>query len=255
MIPIDRIRVSSQNIRAGQPFGDEEDQGLVQNIGSFGILQPITVKPVGDMYELSAGRRRFLSAKQSGLTEVPCIVRDIGDEEAIDISLSENLLRKDVDPVTIGRALKLRLERGDISLSEYARRIGKAKSTLSEWLRMNDLSPAMQDEVQRGGIPLRNALKVARMDFTPEEERALAEESRESGLEAFKRTFDRMVVGKEKRGAPKGLLIVRISWGLESSEYEALRMRAEEAGIGMSEYCQKVLMDHIGKIEPQEEKQ
>ncbi|GAH22656.1 unnamed protein product, partial [marine sediment metagenome] len=158
LIPIDKIRVSTLNIRAEEGFGDEEDQALVENVGSFGILQPIIVRSVGDVYELTAGRRRLLSARENGLTEVPCIVMDVHDEEALDISLIENIHRKDVDPVTLGRALKRRLELSDMSLSLYARRIGKPKSTLSEWLRMNDLSQAMQNEVQSGNIPFRDAL-------------------------------------------------------------------------------------------------
>jgi len=245
LIPIDKIKVSTLNIRAEDFFGDEDDQSLVENVGSFGILQPIIVRPVGDMYELTAGRRRLLSARENGFTEVPCIVKDIHDDEALNISLIENIHRKDVDPVTLGRALKRRLEIGDISLSEYARRIGKPKSTLSEWLRMNDLSPAMQNEVQSGNIPFTYALKVARMELSPEEENILADESRTEGFEAFKNALNRVTEGWEKRGAPKGLLIVRINFGFESHDYEILKRFAESDGLDLSEYCQKILTDHI----------
>lgn len=245
LIPIDKIRVSDLNIRAEDAFGDEEDQGLVENISSLGILQPIIVRPVGDMYEVDVGRRRFLSARQIGLKEVPCIVREASEEEAMDASLSENVFRKGVDPVTLGRALKLRLEKGDVGLNEYSRMIGKPKSTLSEWLRMNDLSPAMQNEVQSGNIPFIYALKVARMELPPEEENILAEESRTSGFEVFKNALDRISEDREKRGAPKGLLIVRINFGPESQDYEALKRLADAQGIDLSDYCMKILADHI----------
>ena len=244
LIPIDKIRVSELNIRAADGFGDEEDQALVANVGSFGILQPIIVRPVGDMYELTAGRRRLLSAKENGLTEIPCIVKDVHDDEALDISLIENIHRKDVDPVTIGIALKRRLDSG-IRLSDYSKRIGIPKQTLSDWLRMNDLSPAMQNEVQRGTIPLRDALKVVRMNLSPEVESTLAEEARVEGVEAFKRSLDRIAAEEEKRGAPKGLLIVRINFGPESQDYETLKRFAESEGLDLSEYCQKILTDHI----------
>ena len=245
LIPIEKIRVSDLNIRAETGFGDEEDQALVENVGSFGILQPIIVRPVGDMYELTAGRRRLLSAKENSLTEIPSIVMDIQDDEVLDISLIENIHRKDVDPVTVGRALKRRLAVGDISLSEYARRIGKAKSTLSEWLRMNDLSHDMQNEVQSGNISFKDALKVARLDLSPAEETVLADESRTGGFEAFKNALDRVAEGKEKRGAPKGLLIVRINFGLKSQGYEALKRLSDEKGVDLGDYCMKILEDHI----------
>ena len=248
MIPLDRISISAFNVRANEPFGDEEDQALVESIESFGVLQPIIVKQVGDMYELTAGRRRFYSARESGLTEIPCIVKDVDDEEAMYISLIENIHRKDVDPVTLGRAVSQVLEREGISPGKLAKKIGKSKQTIHNWLYTLDLSPALQREVQCGTVPLRDALKVVSMKLPPEVEDTLAEEARVDGLEVFKRSLDRIAAEEEKRGAPKGLLIVRISWGQESPEYEALRSRAEEASMDLSEYCQRVLKDHLKEL-------
>ena len=245
MIPIEQIRVSDLNIRAEAGFGDHEDQSLVENVGSFGILQPLIVRPVGDIYELTAGRRRLLSAKENGLTEIPCIVKEMTSEEALDISLSENIHRKDVDPVTLGRAIKRRLDSSGIRPSDYSRRIGIPKQTIDTWLRVLDLSPAMQSEVQCRTIPLRDALKVARMNLPPEVEDTLAEEARVEGIEVFKRSVDRIAAEKEKRGAPPGLLITRINWGLKSQDYEALKRLAEAKGLDMSNYCMEVLSDHI----------
>jgi len=248
MIPLEKIRISSQNIRADEPFGDEEDQELIESIKAQGIIQPIIVRQLGDIYEVDIGRRRFLGAKEAGLEEVPCIVREMTLEEAMDTSFSENVFRKDVDPVTLGWWVKGRLERSGMSLRELARELGKDKMALSRWRTMTDLTEEMQNEVQRGVVSLRNALEVAKMDLTPDEERALAEESRSGGYDAFKKTLDRIASEQEKRGAPKGLLIVRISWGHESPEYEALRRKAESEGLELSEYCQKVLTDHIKEL-------
>jgi len=245
-IPIEKIRISRLNIRSGDAFGDEEDLELIKNIESLGILQPIVVRPVGDMYEVDVGRRRFLSAREIGLEELPCIVRESSDDESLDASLCENIFRKGVDPVTLGKWLKIRLERGDITLSEYARRIGKPKSTLSQWLRMNDLTEEMQNEVQKGAVTFRKALKVARMDLTPDEQGALAEESRSGGSDSFDKALERISAGREKRGAPPGLLIVRINFGKKSPDYDGLRKLAEGEGMDLSDYCMKVLKDHLG---------
>lgn len=245
LIPIEKIRISDLNIRANEPFGDEEDEEFVKNIEALGILQPIIVRPMGDFYEVDVGRRRFLSAQKLGNKEIACIVREATNEESMDASISENIFRKNVDPVTLGRWIKMRLSMGDISLSQYARKIGKSKSTLSEWVRVTDLSDEVQREVQRGTISFYNALKIARMNLTTEQEIALAEESRTGGYDSFKKTLDRIAADHEKRGAPKNLLITRINWGFKSPEYEALKRQAEKVGIKLSEYCQKILIDHI----------
>ena len=244
-IPVDKIRVSPMNVRAGEAFGDEDDLEFAKNIEALGLLAPLIVRPVGDMYEVFCGRRRFLTLRQSGATEIECIVRDLDDKEALDASLSENIFRRVVDPVSLGRILKRRLEMEDISLSVYAKRIGKAKSTLSEWMRMNDLDEDLQREVQAGAVPFHLALKVARMDLTPEEERGLAEEARVGGPDAFRKAVDRAATKHEKRGAPRGLLVIRISFGLESPEFESLGRLAETQGMELGDYCRKILADHV----------
>lgn len=244
-IPIGEIRISDLNVRAHEAFGDEEDAELVKNIEALGILQPIIVRKIGEFYEVDVGRRRFLSAKELGMTEIPCIVRESSDEESMDASISENVFRRNVDPVTLGRWLKMRLAKGDMSMSKYARRIGKSKSTLSEWMRMTDLTPEMQEQVKAEAVPFTYALKVARMELSPDEERALALEAAEGGFGAFKNSIDRMSAGREKRGAPKGLLILRISFGQKSRDYNKLKSLSKAKGVELSDYCMDVLKDHI----------
>ena len=245
MIPLKKIRISSSNVRAEEYFGDEEDKSFVENVGTHGVLLPIIVTPVGDKYNVYSGRRRFLAAKESGLTEIPCIIKEVHDDEALDISLIENIQRKNVDPVTLGRALKRRIDRSGISLREYARRIGMPKSTLGNYITMNELSPDMQNEVQTGTVTFRDALKIVRMKLPQETEISLAKEAREGGSDSFKNTLSKITGEQETRGAPKGLLIVRINWGKRSSEYTALKKFAKSEGIELSEYCQKILTEHI----------
>lgn len=244
-IPIEKIRVSTLNVRAGEEFGDEEDQELVRNVESMGLLQPIVVRPVGDEYEVVVGRRRFLSLKQSGAKEATCIVREMGDEEALDASLSENIIRKSVDPVTLGRWLKKRLEMTGESLRSYARKIGKSASTLSDWLRMNELSETMQRLVSERAIAFSDALRVARLKLPYEEQERLALKAIEEGAEEFRKELERIRKGQEKRGAPKGLLVIRVAFGKESEVYEGLRRLAEERGMELGDYVRKVLEDHV----------
>ncbi len=243
-IPIGSIRMSDQNIRANEPFGDEQDDEFVKNIEALGILEPIIVRPVGDHFVVDVGRRRFLSAQKLGYKELDCIVRESTELDAMDASISENVFRKNVDPVTLGMWIKLRLDKGDISLSQYARRIGKAKSTLSEWMRMTDLTIEMQEQVRSQAVPFRYALKVARLNLSKPEEKALAAEAAKGGFNAFKEKVDGIAATREKRGAPKGLKIVRISFGQESEEYTKLQQLAAKKGVDLSNYCSKILKEH-----------
>ncbi len=245
MIPLDKIRISAHNVRAEEFFGDEEDKSFVENVGSYGVMSPIIVRPVGDMYDVYSGRRRFLAAKESGLTEIDCIVKEVPDDEALDISLIENIHRKNLDPVTIGRALKRRIDSTGIGQNIYARKLGISKSSMSEYLKMIDLSPDMQTEVQAGKVTFREALKVVRMKLPLEKERSLAKEAREGGSDSFKSSLERITADQEKRGAPKGLLITRINWGFKSKEYNALKRFAKTDNMSITDYCQNVLTEHI----------
>ncbi len=244
MIPLDKLRISAHNVRAEEYFGDEEDKSFVENVGSYGVMSPIIVRPVGDMYDVYSGRRRFLAAKENGLTEISCIVKDVHDDEALDISLIENIHRKNLDPVTIGRALKRRIDRSGIKPITYAKKIGISRSTISEYLKMTELSPDMQNEVQTGTVTFREALKVVRMNLSPEKEGALAMEARERGSASFKNTLSRITAEQEKRGAPPGLLIVRINFGQKSRDYNKLKRVAEKEGVELGDYCAKVLKEH-----------
>ena len=247
-IPLSKLYISDLNIRKDHIFGDEEDEELCQNICSLGILQPIVARPNGDKYEILIGRRRFLSAIQQGEEDIPCIIKELDVEEALDASISENVFRKNVDPVTLGEWIKKRLEHGDISLSQYAKKLGKSKSTLSEWVRMNDLSHELREEVRNGTIPFNFALKIARMNLTLEQEKNLAEEARTQGLDSFKKSVDRIKASQEKRGAPKGLQVVRISFGMKSPLYADLVRLSNESGLDLGDFCHSILSEYVNEI-------
>ena len=244
-VPVEKLRISPLNIRADKEFGSDEDLEMMKNIRSIGVLQPIVVRPVGDMYEVVIGRRRFLSMKQGGAKEIDCVVREMSDEEALDASLSENIMRSNVDPVTLGKWLKRRIEMSGRSLRWYAEKIGKPASVLSEWIRMNDLSEGMQRLVSEGAVTFRDALKVARLDLPHGEQEALAKTAIEEGAEEFSKTLERLRRGHEKRGAPKGLLIIRVNFGKESEVFDELNRLAEEGGIELGDYVRSILEEHI----------
>jgi len=251
-IPVDKIDISPLNVRADEGFGsDPEDEALQKNVQKTGIKQLITVRPKGDRYEVIMGRRRFLSIKDR-VKEVPCIVRDDwDDQEALKASLIENLgiFRKSLDPIKRAEALKRLIEMSSKKASGVARELGIAKSTLSEYLKVLELSPKMREQISKATIPFRDGLKVAKMNLPEEVQDALAETAADKGLEAFKREVERLESGKGKRGAPPGLLVIRLVFDPRNEEerrrYEALKEICEAKNVDISEYVKSIILEEV----------
>jgi aryl-alcohol dehydrogenase-like predicted oxidoreductase len=110
----------------------------------------------------------------------------------------------------------------------------------------------MQKAIQKGVIPFRDALAVARLELEEKEQAELAETAEKHGVEAFKRALARLMAGKGKRGIPAGVYIVVRSIFDKRSEdlkyYEALQKLAQEKGMDVAEYAKKVLIDHVKSV-------
>lgn len=128
MIPINKIMPSPQQAR--NELGDLSD--LIQSIKEKGVLEPIIIRPKGNYYEIIAGERRYTAAQKAGLTELPCIEMDVDDNEAMEIALIENLQRKDLTVFEEAEGLKTLSELYGYSHEMIAKKIGKARSTVTE---------------------------------------------------------------------------------------------------------------------------
>jgi len=255
-IPVEKIYVSPLNIRAEEDFGKSlEDEVLRKNVAQAGIIQPITVRPDDKGgYEVIIGRRRFLAVKDR-VKALTCIVRDEWDDrEALKSSLIENMgvLRKDLDPIVRARALKRLVETSPRGLTGVAKELGIPKSTLSEFLKVLELSEKMQQKVSSGQVPFRYAIKVARLELPKEAQDYLAEVAETKGLDSFKKELVRLSEGRGKRGAPPGLLVIRLVFDPDSADerryFEALKKYCESKGLEVGKYVKDVLIDHIRSL-------
>jgi len=237
-IPVEKLYVSPLNVRADEKFGESpEDELLRENVAQADIKQPITVRPDGNgKYEVVLGRRRFLAVKDR-VKAVPCIVReDWDDREVIKSSLIENLgvLRKDLDPIRRAKALKKLIEGTPRGMTGVAKELGIPKSTLSEFLKVLELSEKMQQKVSAGKVPFRYAVEVARLGLPEEKQDYLAEVAETKGVENFRNELYRLSEGKGKRGAPPGLLVIRLVFDPDSSDdrsyFERLKRYCESKG-------------------------
>lgn len=150
-------------------INQEELDELAQSIKSIGLLQPITVRRKSDgethvlYYEIVCGHRRFKAAKLAGMAEIPCIVRELSDEEAYEIMVTENLQRKDVDPFDESEAFSLLQERG-YDTDVLASKFGKSKTYVLSRLKLRNLHKDFRLRYEMGEIDFSHCLIIARLD-------------------------------------------------------------------------------------------
>ena len=155
----------------GQPrktFDDETLAELSASIAEHGLLQPIAVrpKPSGD-YLIVAGERRWRASRMAGLTEVPVIVKDVTDEQAMELALVENLQREDLDPVEEAAGIRELMTRCDLTQEQAARKLGKSRSALANSLRLLNLPETVLELLKSGFITIGHAKVVLGLP-TPE---------------------------------------------------------------------------------------
>lgn len=135
-IPIDKLTANVHQPR--KDFGDLAE--LADSIKEKGILEPILIRPKNGKFEIVAGERRFRAAQIAGLSEIPCIEHDIADNEALEISIIENIQRKDLNVYEQAFSIKSFADIYGYTHQEIAQKIGKSRVTVTELIRITDLS-------------------------------------------------------------------------------------------------------------------
>lgn len=171
-IPLHQIKPSPLNPR--KTFNEDALRELADNISKQGLLQPITVRPTvmdgsQQMYEIVCGERRYRACVIIQMIEIPCIVRPMSDDEAFDAMITENLQRRDVDPIEEALAFRLLTERGQ-STDDLAVRFGKSVRYVQDRIRLGSLIEPLRKAVSAGEIPLRGGYLLARLSQAEQEE-------------------------------------------------------------------------------------
>ena len=153
-------------------FEPEALSELTQSIRSHGIIQPLSVRRVGNSYELIAGERRLRAGQMAGLTEIPCIIMNMTDEESSLAALVENLQRRDLDFVEEAEGIARLIQLQNLSQDQAARLLGKSQSALANKLRILRHSPQVLQALREGGLTERLARALLRLEG--EEDKLLA---------------------------------------------------------------------------------
>ncbi len=169
MIPIDKIHPNPTQPRRNHVGIDE----LAESIREKGILEPILVRPREDgTYEIVAGERRWRAANEVGLSLVPCIELDVDDQGSLEISLIENLQRRDLDPFEEAEAIARLVEEFGYTHEQIARKLGRSRTSITEILSLNRMPARVKEECRRADILTKSTLmEIVRQ---PDEQTMLA---------------------------------------------------------------------------------
>lgn len=149
-IPISRISPNPYQPR--KRFNPADLASLRASIAAHGVLQPILVSETPTGYQLVAGERRLRAAQAAGLDHIPAVIRQLVDRDQLELALVENLQRADLDPIETADAYRQLINRFGLSQDDVATRVGRARSTVANTLRLLELAPEIQAAVADGRL-------------------------------------------------------------------------------------------------------
>jgi ParB family chromosome partitioning protein len=161
-IPLARIRPNPYQPRRGTV--DRAIEDLAASIREHGVLQPILVTEVLDGYQLVAGERRFRAAQLAGLERIPAVVRNLADRSQLELALVENIQRADLNAMEEAHAYRQLVDEFGLSQDDIAKRVGRARTTIANTLRLLDADPAVQVAVTDGHITEGHARAIGGLD-------------------------------------------------------------------------------------------
>ncbi|MEM6346496.1 MAG: ParB/RepB/Spo0J family partition protein [Bacteroidota bacterium] len=152
-IPIAQIETNPYQPRT--EFEAEALSELADSISQHGIIQPLTLRKLADQqYQLIAGERRLMAAKLAGLSQLPAYIRTANDEQMLEMALIENIQREDLNPVEIALSYQRMIEELGLKQNELGTKVGKKRSTVSNYLRLLKLSPDIRTSLRKGVISM-----------------------------------------------------------------------------------------------------
>ncbi|GAB5399755.1 MAG: ParB/RepB/Spo0J family partition protein [Aureisphaera sp.] len=148
-------------------FNEETLRELASSIRELGVIQPITVRKLGfNSYQLVSGERRYRASKLVGLKTIPAYIRIANDQESLEMALVENIQRQDLDPIEIALSYQRLIEEIKVTQEELSDRVGKNRSTVTNYLRLLKLDPIVQTGMRDGFISMGHGRALINVDST-----------------------------------------------------------------------------------------
>jgi len=174
------LRIKLEQIRPSpfQPRVDFDSQSLeelTQSIKEKGVIQPVLVRRSGDNYELIAGERRFRAANMLNLKEIPAIVKDVEDRDALEIALIENIQRESLNPIEEAHAYQFLIDKFQVTHEKISEVLGKARVTITNTLRLLNLPAEIQDEIKKNRISFAHGRALLEIEDLVQQRRLVQE--------------------------------------------------------------------------------
>jgi ParB family transcriptional regulator, chromosome partitioning protein len=162
-IPLDQIERNPFQTRS--QFDEAKLSELAQSIAASGVVQPIVVRPLsGGRYQLITGERRWLASKKANKTTIPAIVRQVSDEQTLEMTIVENLQRADLNPIEQARAYQRLSNDFKMTQEQMAIRTGKERASVANFLRLLRLPESIQQKVESGDLSFGHARTLLALD-------------------------------------------------------------------------------------------
>ena len=175
LMDLDIDRIDPASVQPRGVFREDKLDELALSIRHNGIIQPLVVRRNGERFQLIAGERRWRAAQKAGLHRVPCIVKEVPEENVLELSLIENIQREELNPIEEANAYKSLLEKRDITQEEVAQRVGKDRSSITNALRLLKLPLEVQKLVEEDKLSMGHARALLSVD-SAEQQLTLARE-------------------------------------------------------------------------------
>ena len=253
------ISIGSIDPNPDQPrkaFSQESIALLAQSITAQGILQPLlVVEGKKGRYTIVAGERRFRAAREAGLSEVPCLVRELTPQQQMEFALIENLQREDLNPMEVAQGIRQLMDTCEMTQEEVAKRLGKSRPAVANLLRLLTLPAAVCDLIREGVLSAGHARVLAGLEDV-EMQRRLAEETVTNGY-SVRQLEEIAAQHRDKPGKPpkrpaKTELSSELS-ALENSFRETLGVRAtlkgsDSRGRIILQYYTREELEHVNDL-------
>ncbi|MDF2432897.1 MAG: ParB family transcriptional regulator, chromosome partitioning protein [Mucilaginibacter sp.] len=241
---VNEIKLSEIEVNPFQPRTDFDQEALSELADSIklqGLIQPITVRRLNaHSYQLISGERRFRASKLAGLTQIPAYIRTANDQQMLEMALIENIQRENLNAIEVALSFQRMIEECSLKQEELGERVSKNRSTVTNYLRLLKLPPAVQASIRDGQLSMGHAKALITMD-DPAKQIYLHQHIIQQGLSVRKteelvRDMQRSSVKKEgKQPEPISFQIQKIQDDLASKFSSRVKIKIANQGKGSIE--------------------
>lgn len=165
IVELDLVAIEMNPFQPRSNFNDEALQELASSIKELGVIQPITVRKLDfNKYQLVSGERRFRASKLVGLETIPAYIRIANDQESLEMALVENIQRQDLDPIEIALSYQRLIDEIQLTQEKMSERVGKKRSTITNYLRLLRLDPIIQTGIRDGFVSMGHGRALVNID-------------------------------------------------------------------------------------------